>query len=204
MQPTSAPDAPGCAAILLAAGSSTRLGQPKQLVSYQGEPLVARAARLALAAGASPVVVVAGPHTAACREVLATLSVQIMENPEHAAGMGSSLRLGMQSLQSLQEPRPARVLVMVCDQPLLRVEHLRLLLDADCPDGIAAASYGEEPRRVGVPAVFDRRHFAALAAATGDQGARALLRSLPVTAVPIPEAAMDVDTPDDLARLRSR
>ena len=244
---------PRVAAVLLAAGASSRLGTPKQHVLYQGEPLVRRAAHSALEAGVSPVLVVLGAafrpgsqariclHTSldrsaqttnqttpsstitdlASMQALAGLPVTLVANPDHASGMGSSLRAGMTALlalpgepsaagsapQAVSSPTlaevaaPDRVLLLVSDQPLVTAEHLRLLLAAPAPDGIVAAAYNG---RLGVPAVFDRRHFAALAAAEGDQGARTLLRTLPATPFDLPEAAVDIDTPDDLRGLRTQ
>ncbi len=236
------------AAIILAAGASTRLGTPKQLVPYQGEPLLRRAARSALEAGASPVLVVLAAareassrlhthldrsaHTASqttpsnsmanlSRQALAGLPVTIVENPDPNSGMGSSLRAGMAALLAVprqtstsspsladhpssapaNQAEPDRVLLLVSDQPLLTAEHLRLLLAAPAPDGIVAAAYNG---RLGVPAVFSREHFAALAAVEGDHGARTLLRTLPATPIDLPEAAVDIDTPDDLRDLSTR
>lgn len=191
-----------CAAIVLAAGSSTRLGQPKQLVLYQGEPLLRRTLQLALDAGASPVLVVLGAYAAECRSVIEALPVTITENPDHGAGMGGGLRLGMAALTAWEAGAvPShRLLLLVCDQPLLRLDHLELLLAAEPAESIVAAAYNG---RVGVPAVFDRRHFAALAAVTGDQGARSLLREQAVTPVAMPEAAIDIDTPADLDALQA-
>ena len=183
------------AAIVLAAGNSSRLGRPKQLVVFRDETLVRRAARLALEAGAHPVIAVVGAEREPCRAALEDLPVAVVPNPEHAEGMGSSLRSGMAALANLA-PSAERVLVLVCDQPLLRLEHLQALLAA--PGTIAAAQYGG---RLAVPAVFSREHFPALAAATGDQGARFLLRSHPATPVPMPEAAVDIDRPEDLRAL---
>ncbi len=174
---------------MLAAGASTRLGQPKQLLLHLGEPLLRRAVQLALSAAATPVLAVVNEQTQAALE---RLPVTIVLNPNPSEGMGSSLRLGMAAL-AVVAPDVARVLLLVCDQPLLRPEHLHALLAA--PGPIAAAAYNG---RLGVPAVFAREHFPALAATTGDQGARALFRSHPVTPVLIPEAAFDIDTPEDL------
>ena len=204
------------AAVLLAAGASTRLGRPKQLVLFDGEPLLRRAARLALDAGAAPVYIIvpptpefdgpapaslssrprSGPNSKPKPEYCSALDglpVTLLPNPGAAEGMGSSLRIGIAALPLSIE----RVLVLVCDQPLLRPENLRALLAA--PASVAAAQYGG---RLGVPAVFSREHFAALAAVQGDQGARSLLRTLPVTPVPMPEAAIDIDTPADLLALQ--
>ena len=187
------------AAILLAAGSSTRLGEPKQLVRWNGEPLIRRAARLALEAGACPVWVVLPPGAADMQRALDGLApVRLLESPETVQGMGRSLAVAMKALLAA-ETVPQRVLLLVCDQPLIGAEHLRRLLDALGEDGITAALYQGRP---GVPAVFDQRHFPALACAKGDEGARALLRHGRIATVALAEAAADIDTPNDLRFLR--
>ena len=196
------------AAIVLAAGLSMRLGQPKQLAVFRGEPLLRRAARHALEAGASPVLVIlpCNPHSADGAPdfagTLAGLAATPIANSDYRSGMGSSLCAGMAALLAYERQAPAgvlgRVLLLVADQPLVTAEHLQRLLAAPAPNGIAAASYNG---RLGVPAVFSRAHFAALAAAHGDEGARPLLRTLAAAAVPMPEAAVDVDTPEDLRAL---
>jgi CTP:molybdopterin cytidylyltransferase MocA len=191
------------AAMVLAAGSSTRLGRPKQFLEFESETLLARAVRIALEAGASPVwVVLPTALLPAGNRALAETPAIVVENPLSAEGMGSSLRAGMAALLSSsaedEQTRPNRLLLLVCDQPRITAEHLRTLLHTPSPHGMTAARYNQ---RVGVPAVFGREHFAALAAASGDTGARTLLRSHAVTAVDLPEAAIDIDTPDDVQRL---
>ena len=186
------------AAIVLAAGLSSRLGRPKQLLLHRGEPLVCRASRLVLEAGAYPVWVVVPHHAEAIVAALAGLpSLAILQNPDAAKGMGSSLRLAMARLLQTHPP-PRRVLLTVCDQPMLVVEHFQALLDARSDAGITAAFYNGHP---GVPAVFDRCHFSALAEAQGDMGARALLQSSGVATVDMPEGSVDIDTEQDLRYL---
>ncbi len=181
------------AAVVLAAGASSRLGQPKQLLLYRGEPLIRRTARLASEAGAAWVWVVVPPGLPAVREALAGLpAVTPVENPSPAEGMGSSLRLVMAAVLPAQ---PERVLLMVCDQPLLEAADYQALLAEPSSGGISAAFYNGHR---GVPAVFDRRYFSSLAKAEGDQGARALLQGPGVATVPMPQAAADVDTPENL------
>jgi molybdenum cofactor cytidylyltransferase len=189
------------AAIVLAAGDSSRLGRAKQFVAFSGEPLLVRTVRAALEAGAWPLWVVLSQHLAAAgRTALAGLGAEVVENPEASEGMGSSLRMGMAALLAAI-PVPERVLLLVCDQPLLTGPLLRRLLQEPSSHGITAAAYAG---RLGVPAVFRQEHYAALAASRGDAGARDLLRSCPATAVELPEASVDIDTPEQLRALLDR
>ena len=194
-------------AVVLAAGSSSRLGRPKQLVVHEGIPLVARAARAALAAGADPVVVVLGANAAAVSAALAGLPVATVVNAAWADGMGTSVVAGVRTLAA-RAPDVRGVLVMLSDQPLVDAAALGRLVgawaDADegAPDDatIAAAEYAGT---VGVPAVFGRAHLEALCSLPPAAGAARLIRAADahVRRVPMPEAVVDVDTPADLARL---
>jgi molybdenum cofactor cytidylyltransferase len=188
-------------AVILAAGASVRLGRPKQLLEIDGRPLVARAAAAALTAGAEPVVVVLGAHADQIRPVLSKLEVIVAPNPAWTEGMASSVRTGLQTLGAAA-PAIEAVLLAVCDQPAFSADTIRRLGEALRASGrsIAAARYSGRP---GVPALFRREHFFALARLTGDQGARALLQANPkeVTAVDLPELALDLDTPEDVRRL---
>jgi len=197
----SEPDA-GTAAIVLAAGASTRLGQAKQLIEIEGESLLRRTARLALEAGCAPVFVVLGFEAERLRAELAGLGATAVIHEHWAEGMGSSLRRGMEMLRAA-EARAAGVLLLVCDQPGLAVEHLqRLLAEQGADENRIAAS--EYAGRTGVPAVFGRGFFAELLAIEGDRGAREVMRqhTQAVSAIPWPEGAMDLDRPEDLERLR--
>lgn len=198
---------PGVGAVVLAAGGSTRLGHPKQLVTLDGRPLVARAAAAALGAGAEPVVVVLGAHADAVRAALGGLAVHPVAHPGWAGGLGSSLGCGVAALAE-RAPAADAVLVTLADQPLVTADDLRRLCDAwasaaDRDAAIVAAAYADT---VGVPAVFGRAHLAALRDLPQGAGAGGLLRAAGdrVVRVPVPGAAVDVDTPADLARLRAR
>lgn len=190
-------------AVILAAGSSTRLGSPKQLLAIDGRPLLVRTVEATLASPAWPVVVVLGAHAEKIRPTLARLPVLVAENPAWAEGMASSLRTGVDTLRQFSRRLDA-ALVALCDQPAFSVETIARLVAAQRATGrgIVAARYAG---RHGAPALFLRDHFPALAALTGEEGARALLNGDPaqVTAVDLPELALDLDTPDDVARLRS-
>lgn len=187
-------------AIVLAAGSSSRLGCPKQLVQFEGESLLRRAASAALASGASPVIVILGELAARLRSELDGLPVTAVHNRNWAEGMASSLRCGVRQLQQAA-PEVSAVMLLVSDQPLLRPVHLQALWQQQVITGqVVAAEYNGHP---GVPAIFPARYFPRLLALQGDQGARALLRKmspLELVTFPLPEAATDLDTPTDVLR----
>ena len=195
------------AAVVLAAGASVRLGRPKQLVRIGqsggggGESLLRRAVRLALEAGCAPVVVVLGFEAERMRaelEGLAATQVRAVVNAEWAEGMGSSLRCGVEAVRGM-EPIADALLVLVCDQPRLTVEHLRRLLERH-REGRAAITASVYAGKTGVPAVFRQELFGELAGLEGDRGARELIRSHAgaVEGTPWAEGSVDLDLPDDL------
>lgn len=188
------------AAVVLAAGASSRLGRPKQLVEYLGEPLVRRAARAATEIGASPVVVVLGAHADLVAPALDGLAgLTVVPNAAWRSGLASSLAAGVRA--ALDDLAVDAVLVSLADQPLVDAGALRRLVAAyPGAHGVVASAYGDA---LGVPALFARAHADALLALSGDAGAGAWLRArrAQVTAVPMDAAALDVDTPDDVARL---
>ncbi|MGA8528591.1 MAG: nucleotidyltransferase family protein [Acidobacteriaceae bacterium] len=190
-----------CAAVVLAAGASARLGQAKQMIEVGGESLLRRTARLALEAGCAPVVVVLGFEAGRMRPELAGFPVEVVENPEWREGMGASLRSGV-SLLGTGEFRPTDILLLVCDQPRLTAEHLQVLLAQHAAGGMAitASAYAG---RVGVPAVFAAELVPELAECAGDRGAREVIRKDParVKAVSWPDGEVDVDRPEDLKGL---
>jgi molybdenum cofactor cytidylyltransferase len=201
--------APAVALLLLAAGGSTRMGRPKQLLEYDGRPLLRHSVEQALGSRCRPVVVVLGADADACRAVIHDLPVQIVVNHDWAQGMGSSIRAGMSALalagSATGEPDPASdaVVVALCDQPLISSAFLDALvqLHVDQHAPMVAASYDNHP---GVPALFARALFPRLAALFGQAGAKALLQAADsgdLLTIPAPQAAVDVDTPDDYARL---
>ena len=191
------------AALLLAAGNSSRMGQPKQLLRYQDATLVRRAAETALAADCSPVLLVTGfLHAELVAEVV-DLPVQIVPNPAWATGMGSSLQAGLRALAT-QDSAAAGLLVLLSDQPLITAKHLRQLiqqqqLNSSAPAIVTAYDTAE----FGVPAVFSRTLWPELAALPASSGAQALLRRYEAELIRVPCAAarLDVDTPAQYAAL---
>ena len=192
----------GIPAIVLAAGASTRLGQPKQLVEYHGETLLARAIRLANESGAGPVFVVLGADIEAILSAgLRDGSVPVI-NKDWQEGIASSIQAGLRAVYG-ELPDTAGVLLLTCDQPRLSTGHLNALLRAfSSASGpvIAASAYAG---LLGTPAVFPRGAFRQLFELRGDKGARALFRKppCPVVGVPFPDGEIDIDTPADLDRL---
>ncbi|MDQ6860092.1 MAG: nucleotidyltransferase family protein [Verrucomicrobiota bacterium] len=174
------------AAVVLAAGASSRFGEAKQFARFCGEPLLARAIKAARGAGCAPICVVTGAQT------VSVVDVRIVPNEQWARGIGTSIRAGV---QQLPEECEAAILT-TCDQPLVTAESLRRLIKVNAR--IAAAEYSGT---VGIPAFFARSEFASLLALADDEGAKKLILAPHAARVPMPEAAADVDTPADLAQL---
>jgi molybdenum cofactor cytidylyltransferase len=183
----------GIGAIVLAAGESKRLGQPKQLVRFRGKSLVENAYETA-AAVCSHVAVVLGANAELVRPAVPPGAIIIL-NERWAEGMASSIRAGLEAIESKSNV----VVLMTCDQPLVTPDLLSRLLSTP---GMTAAEY---EGTLGIPAMFSRMYFPLLHALQGTEGAKkALLKfERDVTRFPAPEAAFDVDTPADVERLRS-
>ena len=191
-------------AVILAAGASTRMGVPKQLLEVDGKPLLLRAAEAALASPVWPVVVVLGANAEQIRPALARLPVLVTENAAWSEGMAASIRAGVTTLQQFSRHLDA-ALIALCDQPAFSAATIAQLVATQNATGrsITAAHYAG---RNGAPALFLREHFATLTGLTGEEGARALLNDDPsrVAPVDLPALALDLDTPADLAGFRSR
>jgi molybdenum cofactor cytidylyltransferase len=189
-------------AVVLAAGGSARMGEPKQLLPLGGRPLVVRAAEATLAAPVWPVVVVLGAHAEKIRPLLARLPVLVAENPAWTEGMASSLRTGIGTLQQFSRSLDG-ALVALCDQPAFSSAVIGQLIAHQHATGrsIVAARYSG---RNGAPALFLREHFPTLATLTGEEGARALLNpgSDRIGTVDLPALATNLDTPADYAAAR--
>lgn len=184
--------------ILLAAGGSTRFGALKQLLEFNGQSLLRHAAETARSLLDDRLIVVHGPKATKCQREIAGVPAENIVNEDWQAGISLSLKMGLKRL-----PEQCRgVLVMLCDQPLIQEHHLEQLIDTwlQNPEGIVAGRYEET---CGVPAIFPRRLFDELLALNGDAGARSLLaeRHAEVTAIPLEEAAMDIDTQADYETL---
>jgi molybdenum cofactor cytidylyltransferase len=188
--------------IILAAGSSSRLGSSKQLIEYQGKTLVRKAIDEARKSKADPLVVVLGWNPELIRSGFNTASVSSVVNEDWEAGMASSMQAGLRFL--LERDQLDQVILMLCDQPFVDADLLdRLILEKErSGHGIAACAYSET---LGVPAIFDQRYFEKLFALKGSEGAKKVIisNSDDVIAVDFPLGAVDLDTEEDLTRFRS-
>ena len=182
-------------AIVLAAGASTRFGSPKQLVRIAGRPLLHTAVTRASEVVGSALVVVLGAGAAELGALLKHSPGTIVINQEWREGLASSIRAGVARLPLTC----CGAMLLLADQPAVTADDLRRLAGTwrKQPQYIAAALYAGAP---GVPAIFPRSLFQELAQLRGDQGARALLRRNldRLVRVPMPGAALDIDTPEDL------
>jgi molybdenum cofactor cytidylyltransferase len=191
----------GVGAVILAAGSSSRMGSPKQTLQYGGESLLRRAALAALGAGCRPVVVVTGANAELSRRELDGLDVREVFNTLWETGMASSVRAGVEGLVRADADSDAAVL-MLCDQPRVTAEVISALVAAHraTPSPVVASEYGGS---FGVPALFGRALFAELVRLEGAAGAKHVIKRHAAEAhfIPFRGGEVDVDTPDDFSRL---
>ena len=195
------PALPGAVALLLlAAGASTRMGFPKQLLPYHGRTLLRHAAETAVATGCAPIVLVTGAlHHELVVEV-GGLPIQSVHNADWETGMASSIRTGLAAVAGANP-----VLIMLTDQPLVTPELLKQLVvqQQQTQALIVASAYGDT---LGVPAIFDKTMIPQLLQLYGQQGANRLIAALgnAVGRVPFPAGLLDVDTPEQYAALLKR
>ena len=185
--------------VLLAAGASSRMGAPKQLLKVKGISLIRRAAEQALDSGCQPVVVVLGANADLIAPELDGLTIDIAVNRDWKMGMSSSILCGLKSLLCAN-PTLESVILFLADQPNITATSLRRLTTAHVQSGsqLVAAAYSGP---IGTPALFSRIHFNELLQIEGQGGAKSLLERHAPCVLPIefPEAACDLDTPEDVA-----
>jgi len=184
------------AILILAAGKSARMGRPKQLLLWKGQPLLRHVAEVALSVPQAAVHVVLGANQELVAASLHGLPVKLCPNDCWQEGMGSSVRAGVRAVLD-EKPATSAVLILLCDQPLITTELLQEMIRRHQEGAeIVAASYRET---LGVPALFGASLYPELLALQGDQGAKKIIqRHQEQTAVvPFPEAGLDLDTFED-------
>lgn len=196
MSPTS--DTDQLYALVLAAGCSRRLGQPKQLLAWNGRTLLEWSIIKAQAVCPHRCLVILGSHTDVIRQSISQHDAPFIDNPYWSEGIASSIRSGIHALPS----EAKAVILLLCDQPLIESHDLANLINAwdGDPNRIVACEYSDQ---AGVPAIFPRRYFKALMALSGDQGAKRLLRKYAdkVVTIRLQAACHDIDHWDDYCRL---
>lgn len=183
--------------IILAAGGSSRMGTSKQMLEVNGEYLLNRTVRTVADAGIGQIVVVLGAEEALHRSIISHQPVNVVANEAWQTGMGSSIKRGLRSLR-YQDQNLDAVIILVCDQPMLRPEIISGIVSTfqATKKAIVVSGYSES---VGVPALFARSYFDKLDQLPDDQGAkRIILQNLAdVEVVPFPGGEIDLDTIDD-------
>lgn len=188
--------------IILAAGASTRLGRPKQLLPWQGKTLLQHAVETALTITTQPVVVT-GCNADQLSAGVDHTQVHVVFNPEWEQGIASSIKCGLQALLN-RTPPPDQVIFMVCDQPFVSPGLLLDLINERQKShrSIIASSYAGT---LGIPALFDKTHFAQLLDLQGDTGAKKVIQAFPeeVAFVEFREGEFDIDTEMEYKKLTS-
>lgn len=188
----------GLHGVLLAAGASRRFGAVKALARFESRSLIELAVERARSVVGDELTVILGAHADAILASGALADVMVRRHESWGNGLAESLRHGLLAVP----PSAPAALVMLVDQPLVTSTDLRTLIDAwlQDPTHAAAAEYAGD---VGAPCILPRQSFPQLLELRGDRGAKSLLRDMPGLArIPMPNAALDVDTPADLETLR--
>jgi molybdenum cofactor cytidylyltransferase len=191
------------AAVILAAGRSTRMGENKMLAALGGETLIRRTARAVLASQARPVIVVMGHEREKLAAALAGLDIRAVDNPRYGEGLATSLIAGIGAVP----PRASSALICLGDMPLVGAPVIDALIarfgEAPEAGAVVPAHAGEW----GNPVLVSRALFAEIAGLRGDAGARKLLqgrKDVLVLEVRDPSILTDADTPEALAQVRER
>jgi molybdenum cofactor cytidylyltransferase len=184
-------------AILLAAGSSSRLGQPKQLLTFRGKTFVRLSVEAAIEAGCSPAIAVIGRDRDRIARELRDLPIEIVWNQNWESGLGGSIRAGVEAARNCDA-----VVILACDQPHVDAALLRRLIETHSSTGkaIVPSAYAGT---LGIPALFGWSFFHALLSLGDEEGAKPIVVAHPgeVAGVDFPAGAVDIDTPEDYGNL---
>jgi molybdenum cofactor cytidylyltransferase len=186
------------AGIILAAGGSSRYGQPKQLLPWGDTNVLNATVRTALLAGLDPVIVVLGAHEADISAAMTEPNLKLITNPDWQTGQSSSLKAGVQAVPDACDG----ALCLLADQPQLNVHLIDAIL-READSGAVAVAPIIDGRRAN-PVYFNRAAFEELMTLTGDQGGRAVIREIKMNYVEWLDEmqALDIDNPEDYELLR--
>lgn len=189
--------------IILAAGASTRLGSPKQLLEFEGETFLRRIAREAVNSRCQPIVAVFGANAEKFENCVKDLAIHSVKNDDWQNGMRTSIRAGIEKLLEIDK-KIYGAIIAVCDQPFATRKIFDELAGkfAESDALIVASRYAET---VGVPALFDRTLFSDLENLNERGGAKNLIEKYldQTITIDFPEGAIDIDTPEDFERLQT-
>ena len=189
--------------IILAAGSSSRLGEPKQQVLFKGKTLLQNAIETAQKTACKPVIVVLGANAEKIQSTIQNPEIIITQNSDWQQGMGSSIRVGLQQLLQT-DAEINNVILLVCDQPFVTSELLKKLIATKAETGkkIVVCTYAET---IGTPVLFDKMYFPELMNLQGQDGAKKLLKKFEteVATILFPFGEIDIDTPEEYAALQN-
>ena len=190
--------------LILAAGSSSRLGEPKQLLLYDSKPLLQHAIDIALETEKGPVLTILGANAVVIKQQVSLADVHITINDNWQEGMGSTISFGVHRLCGLY-PQLTAIVIIVCDQPLITSPLLNELIQTyqQKQKRIVACAYGNT---LGTPVLFDRRFFTDLMQLKGHEGAKRIIyqNQAEVTAIDFPGGNIDIDTAADYERLKTK
>jgi molybdenum cofactor cytidylyltransferase len=191
------------AILILAAGSSSRLGQPKQLLSYQHKTLLQNTIEAAQMVSAEKVLVILGDNHDVISAGIASTGVKTVFNEDWEIGMSSSIRLGLARLL-VEDTTLDAVILTVCDQPFITDKVFRALL-AEARTSVRSIIASSYSGTLGTPVLFGRKYFEELALLEGIEGAKTLLIKYhdQVANVPFDKGEIDIDTPEDYNKLIS-
>jgi len=187
--------------IILAAGSSSRLGKPKQNLVFQGQTLLQRTIQNALASICESVIVILGANAEVVQSTIQDQPIPVIYNPDWTEGMASSICLGIRELKK-ELPNIKSAILMLCDQPFADAVIINQLIQKKLVTDktIIASAYDGT---IGSPALFDQSHFDELSQLTGSNGAKKLLAKYAdeVATIPFLLGSIDIDTVGDYERL---
>ncbi|HMS39340.1 MAG TPA: nucleotidyltransferase family protein [Pyrinomonadaceae bacterium] len=186
--------------IILAAGASSRLGTPKQLLRFEGKTLLRRAVETAIETNYR-IIVVLGANFERTKAEIEDLEIEICFNKNWQDGMSSSLKTGLKKLLEIA-PNLSAVIITLCDQPFINSQVFNNLAETfektNAP--IVACNYAET---IGVPALFSHLFFDELLNLSADEGARKIIKNhlAEVEKISVPQAEIDIDTAEDFQKL---
>ncbi len=187
--------------IILAAGSSSRLGRPKQLLQYRNQTLIEHIAGEAIKAKLYPIVIVTGANAQQVVVILNNKELTITYNENWQEGIASGIVAGVSKMLFLND-KLEHIIVSVCDQPFVSAVLFQQLIQkkVETGKGIVASTYADT---IGTPVLFDRNYFKYLQDLKGEEGAKKLLKMYnnDVATVSFPQGSIDIDTEEDYKKL---